>query len=159
MLDIGDQAPDFVLLNQDGKPVRLSDFRGKPVVIFTFPKAGTSGCTKQACVMRDTFPMLEQNDAVIIGISADSPEELKAWQQRERLCYDLLSDPNHDVLEKWGVWGMKVLLFNLPMANRTLWVLDADGVVHARYVPVSPQESGQRALEALATLPSQTARK
>src|SRR5215213_3667696 len=129
MLKVGDQAPNFELLNQDVRPVRLSDFRGIPVVIFTFPAAGTMGCTMQACDLRDSFPRIAQENAVILGISPDSPSDLKAWKQRERLCYDLLSDPDHRVLSAFGVWGLDLKLIKLNRTNRTLWVLDENGVI------------------------------
>jgi thioredoxin-dependent peroxiredoxin len=155
MLKVGDQSPNFELLNQDVRPVRLSDFRGKPVVIFTFPAAGTMGCTMQACDLRDSFPRIAQENAAILGISPDSPADLKAWQQRERLCYDLLSDPDHRVLSAFGVWGLDLKLIKLNRTNRTLWVLDENGVIFARHAPVMLWESSKRALDALASMPRQ----
>ena len=153
MLNVGDQAPDFELLNQDGNPVCLSDFRGRPVVIFTFPEAGSMGCTMQACDLRDRFPRIAQENAVILGISPDSPADLKAWQTRDRLCYDLLSDPDHRVLSAWGAWGVDLKIIKLNTTNRTLWVLDENGVIFARHVPVMPWDSSKRALDALASMP------
>ena len=102
---IGQPAPDFELPNQDGKPVRLGDFRGKKVVLFAYPKADTPGCTTQACGFRDHFPRIETKNAVVLGISPDQPEDLLKWKQKQSLPYDLLSDPEHKVLEAWGAWG------------------------------------------------------
>ena len=99
MPDIGEQAPDFELKNQNGQTVKLSDYRGKKVVLFAFPKAGTSGCTTQACGLRDEFPQIESANATVLGLSPDMPEELLKWKQDENLPYDLLSDPDHAVLE------------------------------------------------------------
>lgn len=153
MLNIGDKAPDFELINQDGQKVRLSNLRGSRVVIFTFPKANTLGCTMQACAFRDEFPRLEAANTVVLGISADTPAELKAWQQQKNLPYDLLSDPDHTMLEGWGVWGTSLVLFTLPMAQRTSWVIDENGIIVDKQVPVSPKDSVRKALEALERLP------
>jgi peroxiredoxin Q/BCP len=153
MLNVGDVAPDFELLNQDGQPVRLSDFRGQRVVIFTFPKAGTMGCTIQARSFRDEFLHITAANVTVLGLSADSPEELKAWKERENLPYDLLSDPEHSILEAWGVWGMKLVIFKFKMAQRTSWVIDENGVIVDKQVPVGPKASVQKALDALDKLP------
>ncbi|MCA9912939.1 MAG: peroxiredoxin, partial [Anaerolineae bacterium] len=104
---VGEKAPDFELPNQDGEMVKLSDFRGKRVLLFAYPKAGTSGCTTQACGLRDEFPRFEAANAIILGISPDEPKALRKWKDKEQLPYDLLSDPEHKVLEEWGVWGEK----------------------------------------------------
>ena len=84
---VGQPAPDFELLNQDGQPVRLSDFRGKKVVIFAYPKAGTSGCTTQACGFRDEFPRIESGNAVVLGLSPDQPKDLLKWNLEQRTYY------------------------------------------------------------------------
>ena len=95
MVNVGDPAPDFELLNQDGKPVRLSDFRGRKVVLFFFPSAQeySLGCHAQACAVRDEFDDIRDENATVIGISHDKPEMLKSWASKRRLPYDLLSDP------------------------------------------------------------------
>ena len=104
---VGEKAPDFELPNQDGEMVKLSDLQGKRVVLFAYPKAGTSGCTTQACGFRDNYPKIEAGDAIVLGISPDEPKALKKWQEKEALPYDLLSDPEHEVLDAWGAWGEK----------------------------------------------------
>jgi peroxiredoxin Q/BCP len=149
---VGEQAPDFELKNQNGETVRLSDYRGKKVLLFAFPKAGTSGCTAQACGLRDAFPRFEAVNAVVLGISPDSPEDLKKWQQEENLPYDLLSDPDHRVLEEWGVWGEKSMYGNTYMGViRSHWVIDEDGRIADAQVKVSPAESVERATRFLTT--------
>jgi peroxiredoxin Q/BCP len=149
---VGEQAPDFELKNQNGETVRLSDYRGKKVLLFAFPKAGTSGCTAQACGLRDAFPRFEEVNAVVLGISPDSPEDLKKWQQEENLPYDLLSDPDHRVLEEWGVWGEKSMYGNTYMGViRSHWVIDEDGRIADAQVKVSPAESVERATRFLTT--------
>jgi peroxiredoxin Q/BCP len=157
MLTIGQPAPDFELLNQDGKTVRLSDYRGQNVVIFAFPKANTGGCNAQACSFRDEFPRISASNAVILGLSADSPQTLKGWKQSKKLPYDLLSDPDHRVLEQWGAWGGPLPgIIRLPTATRSYWVIDASGVVADMQVGVGPQASVDKALAALAKLPQTT---
>ena len=149
---VGEQAPDFELKNQNGETVRLSDYRGKKVLLFAFPKAGTSGCTAQACGLRDAFPRFEAVNAVVLGISPDSPEDLKKWQQEENLPYDLLSDPDHRVLEEWGVWGEKSMYGNTYMGViRSHWVIDEDGRIADAQVKVSHAESVERATRFLTT--------
>ena len=146
MPDVGEQAPEFELKNQDGETVRLSDYRGKKVLLFAFPKAGTSGCTAQACGLRDAFPRFERINAVVLGLSPDTPEDLKKWQQDENLPYDLLSDPDHSVLEEWGVWGEKSMYGNTYMGViRSHWVIDEEGRVADAQVKVSPADSVARA--------------
>ncbi|MCA9908864.1 MAG: peroxiredoxin, partial [Anaerolineae bacterium] len=105
MPKIGESAPDFELPNQDGKPVKLSDYRGQRVVLFAFTKAGTPGCTAQACALRDEFDELRAADAVVLTISADSREALAHFKRNRNLPYDLLSDPEHAVLKAWGAYG------------------------------------------------------
>jgi len=149
---VGEQAPDFALKNQDGETVRLSDYRGRKVVLFAFPKAGTPGCTTQACGLRDAFPRIEAANAVVLGLSPDTPEDLKKWQQEENLPYDLLSDPDHQVLEEWGVWGEKSM-YGKPYMGviRSHWIIDEDGKIADAQVKVSPTDSVERATRFLAS--------
>ncbi|MBN1200506.1 MAG: thioredoxin-dependent thiol peroxidase [Anaerolineae bacterium] len=148
---VGEKAPDFELKNQNGSTVRLSDFRGKKVVLFVFPKAGTSGCTAQACGLRDQFPQIEAANAVVLGISPDPPDALLRWKEKENLPYDLLSDPDHAVLEAWGVWGEKSMYGKKYMGViRSHWVIDEDGVIADAQIKVSPATSVERAAEFLA---------
>ncbi len=150
MPKIGETAPDFALTNQDGQTVRLSDFRGKKVVLFAYPKAGTSGCTTQACGFRDQFPKLQANNVVVLGISPDEPGLQKKWQTAENLPYDLLSDPDHQVLEAWGVWGEKSMYGKKYMGViRSHWVIDENGVVIDAQIGVSPTDSVERAVARL----------
>lgn len=147
MPEIGTVAPDFELMNQDGKPVKLSDFRGKKVVLFAFPKADTPGCTTQACGFRDIFPKIEAANTVVLGISPDSPEDLKKWQEKESLPYDLLSDPEHTVLDTWGVWGEKSMFGKKFMGvTRSHWVIDENGKVIDEQIKISPKDSVEKAL-------------
>jgi peroxiredoxin Q/BCP len=147
MPDVNTQAPDFELLNQDGKPTKLSDFRGKKVILFAFPQAFTMGCTAQACSFRDQFPKIESQNAVVLGISPDDPETLKKWKAKEKLQYDLLSDPDHKVLDAWSAWGMSIFgLLTIPRTTRSVWVIDEAGKVIDAKVGINPTESVWRAL-------------
>lgn len=144
---VGQQASDFELLNQDGERIRLSDYRGKKVIVFAFPKANTPGCNAQACGFRDEFFTIRSSRAVVLGISPDSAELLRRWKTQKNLPYDLLSDPDHRVLEQWGAWGITVLgAIRLPMVNRSMWVIDETGVILDEQINVSPAESVRRAL-------------
>lgn len=151
MPQVGEKAPDFELKNQDGKTVRLSDYRGKKVVLFAFPKAGTSGCTTQACGLRDEFPRIQSANAVVLGLSPDEPDDLLKWKQKENLPYDLLSDPDHAVLDAWGAWGEKSMYGKTYMGViRSHWIIDEEGVVVDAQIKVSPTESVERATAFLA---------
>jgi peroxiredoxin Q/BCP len=143
---IGEQAPDFELLNQDGKPTKLSDYRGKKVILFAYPKAGTGGCTTQACGLRDEYPKFEAANAVVLGISPDEPKDNLKWKNKENLPYDLLSDPEHKILDAWGVWGEKSMYGKKYMGViRSHWVIDEDGKILDEQIKISPQDSVKKA--------------
>ena len=147
---IGETAPDFELLNQDGRPLRLSDLRGRRVILFAYPKAATPGCTTQACGFRDSYPQVEAGDAVVLGISPDEPPALRQWKDDESFPFDLLSDPQHEVLDAWGAWGERSMYGNKYMGViRSHWVIGADGVIEDVQLSVSPKNSVKRALAAL----------
>ncbi len=149
-MEIGSQVPDFALPNQAGQTIHLSDYRGRKLIVFAFPKANTAGCNMQACSFRDEFPQVESANAVVLGISGDSVETLKQWKQDKNLPYDLVSDPEHKVLEPWGAWGIPVLgLIRIPMVNRSYWVIDENGVLIDQQINVGPKDSVKKALAAV----------
>ena len=151
MPSVGEMAPDFELQNQDGKRVKLSDYRGHKVLLFAYPKAGTSGCTVQACGFRDNFAQIETSNAVVLGLSPDEPAALSKWIAEENLRYDLLSDPDHQVLEAWDAWGEKSMYGKKYMGVvRSHWIIDEDGTVLDAQVKVSPKKSIKMALNFLA---------
>jgi len=150
MPEIGEKAPDFTLKNQNGEAVSLSDFQGKKVILFAYPKAGTSGCTTQACGFRDEFPQIESANAIVLGISPDEPDKLKKWQEKENLPYDLLSDPEHEVLEAWGAWGEKSMYGKKYFGViRSHWIIDETGTIADVQLKVSPKKSVEKAVKAL----------
>ncbi len=151
MPTVGELAPDFELLNQRGEAVKLSDYRGSKVLLFAYPKAATPGCTAQACGFRDNFAQIETADAVVLGISPDEPAALAKWIDDEGLQYDLLSDPEHQVLEAWSAWGEKSMYGKKYMGVvRSHWIIGADGIVLDEQLKVSPKKSIEKALKFLA---------
>lgn len=160
MLNIGDLAPDFALLNQDGRTVRLSDFRGQKVAIFFFPLAAEFSlqCNAQACAFRDDFDLLRAANTVVLGISHDTPKALKTWRDGHRLQYDLLSDPGYKTHKVWGTrLPLPDFLSNLPVpqTKRSYFVIDEDGRIAAAQVGVAPTESARKALDAVQGMKSQ----
>lgn len=148
MPKVGETAPDFELPNQDGQMVRLSSFRGRKVILFAFPKADTPGCTTQACGFRDAFPQIEAGNAVVLGISADSQKDLAKWKKKQNLPYDLLSDPEHQVLEQWGAWGEKSMYGKTYMGIiRSHWVIDENGILSDEQIKISPEKSVEGAVK------------
>jgi peroxiredoxin Q/BCP len=142
LLTTGDTLPDLELANQDEKTVRLRDYRGRKLLLFAYPKAATPGCTKQACGFRDRLPEIDAAGAVVVGLSPDRPAVLKRWQEDEGLTYDLLSDPDHELLEALGAWGEKSMYGNKYMGViRSHWVVDEEGRIEEAQVKVSPAKS------------------
>lgn len=106
-LKAGDKAPEFTLLNQQEQPISLSQFAGKKVLVYFYPKALTPGCTTQACGLRDSKSELDELNVVVLGISPDLPKKLAQFAEKKALNFTLLSDPDHQVAEAFGVWGEK----------------------------------------------------
>lgn len=146
----GEMAPDFELRNQHGELVKLSDYRGRKVLLFAYPKAGTSGCTVQACGFRDHFLQIEPANAVVLGLSPDAPAALAKWIEAESLPYDLLSDPEHRVLEAWNAWGERSMYGKTYQGViRSHWIIGEDGAVLDEQIKISPKKSIEAALKFL----------
>jgi peroxiredoxin Q/BCP len=126
----GDAAPDFTLPDADGNEVSLSDFRGKHVVVYFYPAAGTPGCTKQACDFRDNLAELNDAGFAVVGISPDKPEKLAKFVADEGLTFPLLSDVNREVLNAWGAFGEKQNYGRTIMGViRSTFVVDPEGKI------------------------------
>ncbi len=130
--ELGQPAPDFTTLNQREEEVSLSDLKGKKVVLYFYPKAMTPGCTVQACGLRDTQKELEDRNVVVLGLSPDAPKRLQKFIDRDELNFDLLSDEDHSIAEKYGVWAMKKFMGREFMGvHRITFIIDEDGkLVH-----------------------------
>ena len=130
MLEVGKKAPSFKLKNQDGKVISLSDLKGKKVVLYFYPKDDTPGCTQEANSFRDEFPKFGSLNAVILGVSPDSAESHKKFIAKYKLPFDLLSDENKEVLEKYEVWKEKNNYGKKYMGvERTTYIIDENGLI------------------------------
>ncbi len=147
---VGDFAPDFTLPNETGEPVSLSQFRGKRVILYFYPKDDTPGCTSQACGFRDAYPVIEAKNAVVIGISPDSTKSHAKFKTKHNLPFILLADEQHSVAEAYGVWSEKSMMGKKYMGIiRSHFVIDEEGRIAQAEVKVSPADSVKRALAAL----------
>jgi peroxiredoxin Q/BCP len=151
VVEQGDQAPDFELPDQDGRPVKLSDLRGRPVVVYFYPKADTSGCTVQACGVRDHRGDYEGAGATVLGISPDPVAKVKRFHDKHDLGFTLLGDEDHAVAEAYGVWAQKSMYGRTYWGNeRTTFVIDPAGKVAEVLRKVKPAEHDALVLKALA---------
>jgi thioredoxin-dependent peroxiredoxin len=147
-LEVGDRAPAFNLKDQNGEPVRLSSFSGRRVLVFFYPKANTPGCTTQACGLRDVAD--EIGDTAVVGISPDLPEKLENFDSKHSLGFTLLSDPDHAVAEKFGVWGEKKLYGKAYMGViRSAFLIDEKGKLEQVWYKISPKDTPKKLLAAL----------
>jgi len=153
MRERGEQAPDFELPDQDGNPVRLSDFRGMRVVLYFYPHADTPGCTTQACGIRDHGADYEAAGAVVLGVSPDPVEAVKKFADKQSLNFRLLADADHAVCELYGVWAEKSTYGRTYWgARRTTFIVDPEGKVAHVIAKVSPKTHDDEVLGALRAL-------
>jgi peroxiredoxin Q/BCP len=147
----GQEPPDFELPDQDGRAVKLSDFRGQPVVVYFYPKADTPGCTTQACGVRDHRAEYEAAGVTVLGISPDPVAKVKRFHEKQSLGFPLLADEDHAVAEAYGVWVEKSMYGRAYFGNeRTTFIVDADGRVADVLRKVKPAEHDRLVLGALA---------
>jgi peroxiredoxin Q/BCP len=150
VIEAGEEAPDFELPDQDGRAVKLSDFRGQRVVVYFYPKAETAGCTKQACGVRDHRGDYSKAGVVVLGVSPDPVAKLKRFDENNALGFPLLSDSDHAVAEAYGVWVQKSMYGRSYMGNeRTSFVIDPEGRVSEALRKVKPAEHDRLVLEAV----------
>lgn len=145
-LSAGDKAPGFTLLDQAGDKISLSSFKGRPVLIYFYPRADTPGCTTQACGLRDVAG--DVGDAAILGVSPDAPEKQANFDQKYGLGFPLLSDPDHAVADAYGVWGERSMYGRKYMGIvRSAFLVDAKGKVAEAWYKISPKDTPARLTE------------
>jgi peroxiredoxin Q/BCP len=150
-LNVGDLAPDFSLLSDTGETVRLSDLRGRRVVLYFYPKDDTSGCTTQACGFRDAYPQIEEKNAIVLGISPDGVKSHQKFRTKHNLPFTLLVDDEHSAAEAYGVWQEKSMYGKKYMGIvRSHFVIDEQGRLADVQIKVSPTDSVAKALAVLA---------
>ncbi|MDE6259855.1 MAG: thioredoxin-dependent thiol peroxidase [Oscillospiraceae bacterium] len=147
MLEVGAKAPDFTLQDAEGNSVSLSDFAGKKVVLYFYPKDNTPGCTRQACAFAGVFEEFKQIDAVVIGISKDSAASHKKFAEKYDLPFILLSDPELAAIQAYGVWQEKKLYGKVSMGVvRSTFVIDEGGVIEKVMPKVKPDTNAAEIL-------------
>jgi thioredoxin-dependent peroxiredoxin len=140
ILQQGDTAPDFSLPADDGSVVRLAELRGKRVILFFYPRADTPGCTVEACEFRDMTPQIQEQGAVVLGLSPDTVEDVRKFREKFHLPYPLLADADHSVAETYGVWKEKTNFGRTYWGvERTTFLVDEEGKIERVYQQVSPE--------------------
>jgi peroxiredoxin Q/BCP len=141
-LNIGDQAPEFALPDQEGNNVKLSDFQGKKLLLYFYPRANTPGCTKQACQIRDARTELAEMGVAALGISPDKPDAQKKFDGKFGLGFPLLSDPEHAAAQAYGAWGEKNMYGKKSMGIiRSSFLIDENGKIMGVWYKVKPDET------------------
>lgn len=144
MLEVGTVAPDFTLQDQNGEEHSLSDYRGKKVILYFYPKDNTAGCTKQACGFAELYPQFTEKGAVILGVSKDSVKSHKNFETKYNLPFSILSDPEHEVIEKYDVWKEKKNYGKVSMGVvRTTYLIDEKGIIVKALGKVKAAENPQ----------------
>lgn len=152
-IEPGQQAPDFTLPADDGTKVTLSGLRGKPVVLYFYPRDNTPGCTREACAFRDRKQELAELGAVVLGVSTDSLERHERFRDKHRLNFPLLADVDHKVAEKYGAWREKVRFAKrLRGMQRSTFLIDAEGVVRKVWRSVKVNGHDEQVIKALGQL-------
>ena len=149
MLKQGDKAPDFTSKDQDGKTVKLADFKGKRVVLYFYPKDDTPGCTKEACSFRDADDVYQKKGIKVFGVSTDDEKSHQKFISKFQLPFDLLADTDKDIVEKYGVWGEKSMYGKKYMGTiRKTFLIDEKGKIAKIFDKVNVAEHADEVLEA-----------
>ncbi|MDQ3632964.1 MAG: thioredoxin-dependent thiol peroxidase [Acidobacteriota bacterium] len=149
MTEAGDKSPDFTGEDQNGKKVKLSDYKGKKVVLYFYPKDDTPGCTKQACSLRDGFAELKKNNIKVLGVSADDKESHQKFIKKYDLPFTLLADIDKTIINKYGVYGEKNMYGKKYMGiKRTTFLIDEDGIIKKIFKKVKTDEHADEVLKA-----------
>ncbi|OGO20246.1 MAG: peroxiredoxin [Chloroflexi bacterium RBG_16_48_8] len=150
MPQVGEWAPDFELETDSGETQRLSELRGKRVILYFYPKADTPGCTTEACGFRDDFSSFEDKNAVILGVSPDAVKKQAHFKSKHNLPFPLLADSDHQVAEMYGVWRLKKMMGREYMGVvRTTFIIDEEGKISHVFEGVKPNVHSGEVLEAL----------
>lgn len=150
MLEVGTKAPDFLLPDQNGEMHRLSDYAGKKVILYFYPKDNTPGCTKQACGFSELYPQFLEKDAVILGVSKDSVASHKKFEEKYNLSFTLLSDTELDAIQAYDVWKEKKNYGKVYMGVvRTTYLIDEKGLIEKAFSNVRAAENPEKMLEEL----------
>jgi peroxiredoxin Q/BCP len=146
----GDRAPDFSAPTNGGGHASLSEFRGKNVILYFYPKDDTPGCTKEACAFRDEFAAFKKKGAVVLGVSIDSPKAHDKFVEKYTLPFPLLSDADKKIVEAYGVWGEKSFMGRKYLGTyRVTFLIGPDGVIKRIWPEVKPEKHAQEVLAAL----------
>ena len=152
MIEVGTKAPDFTLQDKNGNPVSLSDFQGRKVVLYFYPKDNTPGCTRQACAFARVYEGFKSRDVVVIGISKDSVASHLKFAEKYDLPFVLLSDPDHAVIEQYGVWQEKKLYGKVSMGVvRSTYLINEEGIIEKAMPKVKPDTNAEEILAYLGT--------
>lgn len=153
-IEAGQPAPEFSAVDDQGNTRRLSEYRGKPVVLYFYPKDDTPGCTREACAFRDRQSELSARGAVVLGVSPDDVESHARFREKYQLNFPLLADPEHTLAEAYGAWREKNMYGKKSMGiQRSTYLIGPDGVVARLWKKVSVDGHDQQVLEALEKLP------
>ncbi|WP_036384589.1 thioredoxin-dependent thiol peroxidase [Muricauda sp. MAR_2010_75] len=148
MLKVGDKVPEFSAKDQDGNTINLSDYKGKKLVVFFYPRANTPGCTLEACNLRDNYKALQDAGYEILGVSADSERKQANFKKKYDFPFPLLADEDHTVLEIFGVWGPKQFMGRkFDGIHRTTFVISGDGIVERVIDKVKTKDHAAQILE------------
>ncbi|MBD5338423.1 MAG: thioredoxin-dependent thiol peroxidase [Bacteroides sp.] len=135
-MNVGDKVPDFLGVDAEGKEIRLGDYPGKKVILYFYPKDSTSGCTAEACSMRDNLQELEKDGYQVIGVSVDSAASHQKFAAKNELTFPLIADTDHKLVEQMGVWGEKSMYGRKYMGTfRTTFIISPDGTIEKIYLP------------------------
>ncbi|MBN2639111.1 MAG: thioredoxin-dependent thiol peroxidase [Bacteroidales bacterium] len=149
-LNVGDQAPDFKLVNQDGNEISLSQYKGKKVIVYFYPKDDTPGCTSEACNFRDNYEYWMEKGYVILGISPDKQSSHKKFQEKYSLPFELLSDENKVTIKSYGAWGVKKLYGKeYEGLIRSTFVVDEEGKIAETFMTVKTKEHTEQIIKKL----------
>jgi peroxiredoxin Q/BCP len=150
IIKVGDMAPDFETIDDQSQEVRLSDFRGKKVVLYFYPKDDTPGCTTQACGFRDSYATIEDKNAVVLGVSPDDVDSHQAFKSKFSLPFPLLVDLSHEIAEKYGTWGERTVGERTFMGIiRSHFVIDEQGRIADVQYAVNPAQSPELSVNLL----------